>query len=218
MSIQRMGAIAGMVGVGLALVGGFAQGMSIPEVDAPADEIVGFFADKEGVLRWALPLLLLSTTAFGFFVVGLFDRMRAGGAGGWAYAVLLGGAGSAVMVAVTVVPLGVAPLGPGGGLSDAQIVSLWGLQSAFYGAGPALDTIMLLGVAIPAVAPSWLRAYSGLLAILAVISVFGVANPAIGAIGLIYSLLVFVWIVAGSAWLFAVATAPAMREAAVGSA
>lgn len=213
MGMQRIGAMAGIVGVGLFLVGGFSQGTSIPEVNAPSSEIAAFFADKQDVLRYALPLLLLAVTATGFFLLGLFDRMRARGAGTWAYGVLLGGAMSGVLAVITVVPLGVPVLKPGGGLSDAQIVTVWGFQGAAYAAGPAFDAILLLSLAIPTAAPSWLRAFSGILAALAVVSVFGVSNPGVATVGLIYSMLFFAWILAGSAWLLTTATAPSVQAA-----
>jgi hypothetical protein len=216
MGIQRVGAISGIVGVALFLVGGFSQGVSIPEVDAPLDEVASFFTDKQDVLRYALPLLLLAVTATGFFLLGLFDRMRAGGAGTWAYGVILGGAASGALAAITVVPLGVPPLGPGGGISEAQIATLWGFQSAAYAAGPAFDMILLVSVAIPGVAPLWLRASSGLLAVLAAVSVFGVSNPGIGTVGTVYSLLFFVWILFDSAWLLTSASEPVMQEARAG--
>ena len=168
--MQRIGAVAGIVGVGLFLVGGFSQGLSIPEVDAAPGEITAFFADKQDVLRSALPLLLLAVTATGVFLLGLFERMRTAGAGTWAYGVLLGGAASGVLAAITVVPLGVPALNPGGGISDAQIVTLWGFQSAAYAAGPAFDAILLLSVAIPVAAPAWLRGFSGIMAVLAVVT------------------------------------------------
>jgi hypothetical protein len=218
MSIQRVGAIAGIIGVGLFLVGGFSQGVSIPEVDAPPGEITAFFADKQDVLRYALPLLLLAVTATGVFLLGLFDRMRAAGAGTWAYGVLLGGAASGVLAAITVVPLGVPALNPGGGMVDAQIVTLWGFQAAAYAAGPAFDAVLLLSIAVPAAAPSWLRALSGILAALAVVSVFGVSNAAVGTVGLVYSMLFFAWILAGSAWLLTSAPAPSVQEVPAGSA
>lgn len=201
MKLQRIGGIGGIVGAALLLAGGLSQGTSVPEVDSPAEQITAFFAANEDTFRFALPLILLGFTAIGFFLLALFDRLRSGGAGGWAYAVLIGGAADGALSAISVALFGTIALEPGGGLAEAQIVALYGLQSAVYAATPTFDIILLLGTAIPAVAPSWFRGSSLLLAGLGVVSVFGVSNAPIGAAALIYSLLFFVWIVVGSVWL-----------------
>ena len=196
MELRKFGAYAGFAGVVVLLVGFFMPGTP-PDPDAGATEIANFLSDKESTLKIAVPLLLLGVALIGFFLLGLFDRLR--DESPWAYGVLLGGAPSGAIATLGILAIGGVVLN--GRLDESATAALFAAQNAAFNAGVAFDIILLVSIAMIATAPGWLRGYSVLLTVVAVVSLFGVVNSSVAIVGLGYFVLFMIWVVAASVWL-----------------
>lgn len=197
-STERLGAVAGVAFVVLAVIGAFAAG-SPPKFDDPASEIVSFFRDNHDSVIFGAILMGIASPLFVWLVAAIALTLRAAGQTAWA--------GVAFAAGLVGIGLGTGADAIGGSL--AQIAengdntltqSLYQLQGFFISKAYFFAAVTALAVGVAAWRAALPRWYAALSLVAVVVFVLGGVSlkssgflAPLGAMQLIAYLGLLVW-------------------------
>lgn len=198
---EKWAALAGVVFVVLALVGGFIAG-SPPKVSDPDGKIVKFTKDNEDALKIASYLGGLGIAFFLFFLGAVGSRLRQAGSGRLAATAVMGGVATASIAAIGFSISGYGALHP---LESAGTFRLSTVVMAMLGFAAFVFTEATSIVIVRSkFLPAWLGWFGGLVALLWLVGAAAVSteDDTIFAMGFVAFIAWALWMLVLSVMLF----------------